>query len=84
MLAMSSVYARRSPRRNPFCGYFSARYSTIATDSLSTKSPIDENGNLAGGIHGQKLRPAVLAPHEVDLDVLEIEVQLRQHPTGHG
>jgi len=41
---------------------------------------IDEGGELAGGIHGQKLRPAVLALRGVHLDVLEVEVQLAQHP----
>ncbi len=39
---------------------------------------IDEDGHLAGGIHGQELRPAVLALSEVHLNVLEIEVQLPQ------
>src|SRR6266571_3160951 len=43
---------------------------------------IDEDGDLASGIHGQELRPAVLALREVHLDVLEIEVQLPQHPQG--
>src|SRR2546426_9709705 len=43
---------------------------------------IDEDRDLAGGIHGQELRPSVLALRDVHLDVLEIEVQLPQHPQG--
>src|SRR6267143_965583 len=43
---------------------------------------IDEDGDLAGGIHGQELRPSMLALRDVHLDVLEIEVQLPQHPQG--
>src|SRR5262245_62060574 len=78
----TSARARRAAGRNPLLWILLREVQHDRDRFAQHEIVIDEDGDLAGGIQRQELRPAVLALREVHLDVLEIEVQLPQHPQG--